>query len=297
MTDAPDTIHEVGTTRSGDVDIFYRRFGSAGKTPILLLHAANYFDSEDFIPAATLLAADREVAAHDARGFGQSGWSAGKDYSHDANLADVVAVLDALRWERAILVGVSRGGAYALLAASRFPERVAGLALVDYQPAIGIGHPGTPILTTQKIGLPRRSFPSVEEGLAATLRVQEAPPGSDARARVESFLERTPEGYVIATRDPDFINPVPVERGPWTTEIPIEVDLWAELERVSCPVLLIRASRPATPYTPDGVERLERDFSDIPQVVVDSGHDVAAEAADALAGAVAQFAHERVDSA
>jgi hypothetical protein len=34
-----------GRMNSGDVSLFYRAFGARGRTPILLMHGANYFDS------------------------------------------------------------------------------------------------------------------------------------------------------------------------------------------------------------------------------------------------------------
>ena len=89
------TDYRTGTVRSGDVDVFYRHAGTGGKTPVIILHQANYFDSEDWVPVIDLLATDRPVAALDARGFGKSTWSATKDYSHEANTADPVAVIDA----------------------------------------------------------------------------------------------------------------------------------------------------------------------------------------------------------
>ena len=70
-----------------------RAFGARGGTPILLMHGANYFDSYDWIGVAEALAADREVATFDKRGFGESGWSPSKDYSLDANMGDILAVI------------------------------------------------------------------------------------------------------------------------------------------------------------------------------------------------------------
>src|SRR5262245_12990396 len=87
-----------GRVNSGDVSIFYRTFGARGQTPILLMHGANYFDSYDWIKVAEALATDREVASFDKRGVGESGWSPSKDYSVDANMGDIHAVIAELRW-------------------------------------------------------------------------------------------------------------------------------------------------------------------------------------------------------
>lgn len=136
--------HRAGTTRSGDVEVFYRHCGHGGQTPCLILHGANYYDSVDWVGVASKLAHGREAAASDSRGYGESTWSANKDYSYDAQMADTEALLDHFGWRKAVIIGASRGGGYAVLFATHFPERVAGIVLVDYYPGAGVRHPGAP---------------------------------------------------------------------------------------------------------------------------------------------------------
>lgn len=47
-----EASHRTGTIASGEVEMFYRGFGSPGKTPLLILHGSNYFDSYDWIGVA-----------------------------------------------------------------------------------------------------------------------------------------------------------------------------------------------------------------------------------------------------
>ena len=98
---------EEGRFISGDVTIFYRRFGKPGKTPVVLMHGANYFDSFDWINVADKLAVDREVVCFDMRGFGESSWSPSKNYSIDALLGDIRAVVAHLGWRKPIIAGHS----------------------------------------------------------------------------------------------------------------------------------------------------------------------------------------------
>ncbi|KJK58523.1 alpha/beta fold hydrolase [Saccharothrix sp. ST-888] len=77
-----------------------------------------------------LTAAGHRVITMDLRGFGESS-IAWDDYSPGAIADDVLALLDHLDIERAVLVGNSYTGATVVEAAGRTPERVAGIALID----------------------------------------------------------------------------------------------------------------------------------------------------------------------
>ncbi len=68
----------TGRIPSSDVEIFYRKFGKPGRTPVLIVHGLSFF-SYDWVPVATLIARDREVTAIDMRGFGESTWSPQRD--------------------------------------------------------------------------------------------------------------------------------------------------------------------------------------------------------------------------
>ena len=63
-----DNLGLTGRVPSGDVEIFYRKFGKPGRTPVLILHGLSFF-SYDWIEPATLIGRDREVVAIDMRGL------------------------------------------------------------------------------------------------------------------------------------------------------------------------------------------------------------------------------------
>ncbi|MFF7453451.1 alpha/beta fold hydrolase [Kitasatospora sp. NPDC008115] len=77
-----------------------------------------------------LTAAGRRVITMDLRGFGESSivWD---DYSPAAIAGDVLALLDHLGIERAVLAGSSYTGASVVKAAGAAPGRVAGIVLLD----------------------------------------------------------------------------------------------------------------------------------------------------------------------
>lgn len=77
-----------------------------------------------------LVAAGHRVITMDLRGFGESS-IAWDDYSPAAIATDVLALLDHLGIERAVLAGNSYTGATVVKAAGDAPERVAGIVLLD----------------------------------------------------------------------------------------------------------------------------------------------------------------------
>ncbi|WP_327581183.1 alpha/beta fold hydrolase [Nonomuraea sp. NBC_00507] len=92
---------------------------------IVLLHAG-VADLRMWDHQFVSLAQRYRVIRYDRRGSGRSGDAEGEVCHHE----DLLAVMDALGVERAVLAGSSMGGAYAVEAALAAPSRVAGLALI-----------------------------------------------------------------------------------------------------------------------------------------------------------------------
>jgi class 3 adenylate cyclase len=74
------------------------------------------------------LAAHHQLIRYDHRGFGHSQQNA-SDFSLDARVRDLTAVLDRLGLERVVLFGYLDSGPVAIAYATRFPERVSHLIL------------------------------------------------------------------------------------------------------------------------------------------------------------------------
>ena len=121
--------------RPDGVFIAYRQVG-AGAVPVLLLHGT-LSTSKQLNGLARALAEVGEVTviAVDRRGSGLSRLSEPEPVDVATHVADLAAVLDALGWGAAAMVGVSFGGVVALEAAARLPDRC--LAGVVYEPPYG----------------------------------------------------------------------------------------------------------------------------------------------------------------
>ncbi len=255
-----------GRVNSRDVSIFYRAFGARGRTPILLMHGANYFDSYDWIGVAEALASDREVA---------------RDYSVDAHMGDMLAVIAELKWERAIVVGHSASGRLSISFAANFPDKISRLVVVDSGLAREEGGGGRPT-----VGNPPLVFESVEAAMTHFAKLSNPPRISHDRERALAALVKVEKGYMLK-RDPDFQNTKPQGEG---ANLPQRArrDVWQELAAVKCPTMIVRGLR-SDRYTPEIIARISRDYPSIEWATVDSQHDVADQAPQELVAAVRKF--------
>lgn len=96
---------------------------------VVLIHALA-MDGSSWSGVVSSLPDDVCAIAVDCRGHGMS--DAGTDDFTLGQFADdIVAVLDAVGWDRAVIAGCSMGGCVAQSVASRHPDRIAGLVLID----------------------------------------------------------------------------------------------------------------------------------------------------------------------
>ena len=262
------TDQRTGTFRSDGVEIFYRLFGAPGKTPAVIVHGLSYF-SYDWIEPATALAADREIAAMDMRGFGDSGRA--EDYSVPAFAGDIIALLDHLGWRKAILIGHSMGGRNCTYCAAANPDRIAGLMLVDWSPQVA---PAGGRRVTETVARTPEAFDSIDTAMSYFGVDPRTPLGARNRARFEAYLKPVPGGFAVK-RDPHFRDQF--RRTLESGEQPRQgIDLWATLANVACPILVIRGSR-SDMFAAETAARVAAANPRIKLVELDAGHDVASD--------------------
>jgi pimeloyl-ACP methyl ester carboxylesterase len=108
---------------------------SGSGSPAVLLSHGFAATSAMFAPNISAIAARHQVVTWDLRGHGGSDSPAAREsYSPDAVLHDMAALLTHCQLGRAVLGGHSLGGYLSLDFTLRFPERVAGLVLIDTGP-------------------------------------------------------------------------------------------------------------------------------------------------------------------
>lgn len=148
--------------------------GPVDAPALVLLHG--YSDSGfSFSRITTLLPADRRIIVPDLRGHGRSTHPPA-GYGMDGLATDVLALLDELHVESAVVLGHSMGSLVAQRIATLAPERVEALVLVGSAPSI--------------------------HGLAGL---------DEFRATVDALAEPVPEEFVRAFQQSTIVRPVPPE--------------------------------------------------------------------------------------
>jgi pimeloyl-ACP methyl ester carboxylesterase len=104
---------ELGYVENDGARIWYSAFGAGA--PVILLHGG-----------LGLFANGYRAVVMDSRGHGHSTRD-GRPYSYELMASDVLAVMNALHFDRAALVGWSDGACTALILAAKHPGRVAGV--------------------------------------------------------------------------------------------------------------------------------------------------------------------------
>lgn len=274
--------HETGSCKSGDVTLAYRRFGKRGHTPILIAHGLSYF-SYDWIDVAARLAADREVVAMDLRGFGDSTWSAARDYGVPTMAGDIVALAGHLRWPKAVLIGHSMGGRNVAYCAAKNPTLAAGVVLVDYSPENA--PQGSQRVTDSIAGQPD-VFASSDAAMRYFGVDPESPAGTAKRARFEAYLRAVPGGVQVK-RDLHFRDQF--RRVKETGERPkLGVDMWQVLAELRCPALVLRGAQ-SDMFAPETVAKVRAANPGLRVVEVAGGHNIAGDNPEGFLAAIRPF--------
>jgi pimeloyl-ACP methyl ester carboxylesterase len=224
---------ESGVTRNGEVEIAYETTGPPDGRPLLLISGLDgqmIGWPDGFCQA--LAAAGFRVTRYDHRDAGLSTHFSGRKraYAMTDMIDDMMAVLDAMGWESAHLVGLSMGGGLAQFAALLHPGRVRTLTLISAIPQYGtairlfryIRLPGPFRLAFRRYGdspaekermltdvtrlTGGRSLPLdedwVRETAAEAVRRRYPDPHARSRQLAAGFAARMPEGGIAAITQP-----------------------------------------------------------------------------------------------
>jgi pimeloyl-ACP methyl ester carboxylesterase len=119
---------------AGVLNVGYAEAGSANGTPVVLLHGWPY-DIHSFVDVAPLLAAKGyRVIVPFLRGYGSTHFLSSETFRNGqpaALASDIVALMDALKIEKAVLAGFDWGARTANIVAALWPERCRAMVSVS----------------------------------------------------------------------------------------------------------------------------------------------------------------------
>jgi pimeloyl-ACP methyl ester carboxylesterase len=228
------------------------------------------------------LALGRPALAVDLPGHGRSDWRADRDYWPWRNAEAVEAVLGVHAHQPVVVVGMSLGGLTGIRLASRRPDVVRGLVVVDVTP--GVSSRIGPLTeeqrgTTALIGGPP-SFASLEEMVELAVRASPRRPAAAVRRGVVHNSRRLPDGR-WAWRYDTIGRPGagPVNFSP----------LWDDVADLRMPALLVRGGDSAFVADADEQEFLRRAPHAAGETVPGAGHSVQSDRPRELAEIIHRF--------
>jgi len=133
----PETNTSFGALKqidARDLNVGYAEAGSASGTPVVLLHGWPY-SIDSFVEVAPLLAAKGyRVIVPFLRGYGSTRFLSSETFRNGqpaALASDIVAMMDALKIEKAVLAGFDWGARTANIVAALWPERCKAMVSVS----------------------------------------------------------------------------------------------------------------------------------------------------------------------
>lgn len=134
LKSSPEPMHYWEGSRG--VRIAGDSWGDPNGPLVILLHGGGQTRHAWKGTGRSLGAAGYFALALDARGHGDSDWDEEGEYSHNAKVADLIAVIDAIGKPSPVLVGASMGGGTSLIAVGENRVEAAALVLVDVAPRV-----------------------------------------------------------------------------------------------------------------------------------------------------------------
>lgn len=180
-----------------DIEIYYETGGSGPRLLFIsgtggdLRNKPSIFDSP--------LVNDFEVMAYDQRGFGQTS-KPDRPYSMAGYADDAAGLLDALKWENCLVIGISFGGMVAQEFALRYPGKVKKLVLMCTSSG-GAGGSSYPLHELADLPVEERARKSLAiSNLHWDKQWQEA-----HRKTYETVLEMSIAGIRFVRKDPELV--------------------------------------------------------------------------------------------
>jgi pimeloyl-ACP methyl ester carboxylesterase len=216
------------------------------------------------------------AVALDLRGHGDS--DRARDYGLESHVADIGAVLDALGWPQAHLVGMSFGGLIAAHFAASAPHRVSSLVTIDVGP--GVAFEGT--ARAREFFQRARPGAGPEAMVEAAMQISSSSDRERIAYRMAAIMRQSDSGDWGWARD-----------GSRSTDYPALLAKVEEMaiaaERPRCRCLVVRGGRSEI-FSDEAAARFAARFANGAWTAVpDAGHNVQEDNPSGLIAALSRF--------
>lgn len=304
----PSPLGTVFQVDAGVLDVGFHELGRRNGAPVLLLHGWPY-DVHSYVDVAPMLAARgcRVIVPH-LRGHGTTRFRfpdtprAGQQASIGV---DVIALLDALKIEKAVLAGYDWGGRAACVAAALWPERCAGLVSVNGYLIQDISRSALPLAANIEAAFWYQFYFLTERGRAGLQknRKEIARLMWSRNSPTWKFDDATFERSAAAFDNPDYVDVV-IHSYRHRLGHAAGYAPYAETEKSLAGQPQIKVPTITLDGNADGVVPSTDGTRDAPlftgerehRVVHGAGHNLPQEAPDAFAGAVRELAKSLISS-
>ena len=239
LAEAPSGVS--GRVEVNGVSHFYRMLGEG--EPFVVLHGGPGMWHDELLPFFGDLASDHQVVFYDQRGNGKSvmGEITSENFTVDWLVADLDALRVAWGFDSFGIVGHSWGGLLAMYYASRHPERVDRLVLIDPAP------PNSQLLVESYHQLLGRLSPDERDRLEALYESDEylaGDPGAHNHAMrlSEGVTFHVPEArdqyFELVSFDEETARNMVAISGP-ARDMKLNITVQDELANIDCPTLIL----------------------------------------------------------
>ncbi len=272
--------------RSASVEVnglrlHYLDWGGTSGVPAIAFHgfALNCHSWDEVAPS---LRSRLQIHAFDQRGHGLSDWAPKlEDYTRDHMVVDIAGIVEALQLHRPVVIGHSMGGLNSMTFASRNPDKLRALVLVDVGPEVSVD--GAKQVAYFVAG--PYELDSLEDWVDYTHEYYPWRSKERIRARLKASLRRTESGRFAKQYDERF-------RHSFDGIAEGSEPLWEVAEGLRCPTLLVHGgASPMLPLQP--AMEFERRVDCVRRVCIDgAGHSVAGDRPVEFVKAVSSFLDE-----
>jgi pimeloyl-ACP methyl ester carboxylesterase len=234
--------------------------------PVLLLHGGPGLSFDYLSELADEIGDGFQVAGFQQRGLAPS--CCDGPYDIDTHLLDIAAVLDALDWQMAYVVGHSWGGHLAFHVAAAMPERLLGVLSIDPLGAVGDG--GAAAFNAEmQARCPENIRAKVAELDEAALRGENV---EDDLAGMRLYWPAYFAQWDAATPMPPMAMSVAAYAGGFESLVKQLPDLEAALGSITVPVGIVAGAASPIPPTEAAVATAERLPAGWVEIVQAAGH-------------------------